>query len=98
MWRVLQETYRTIKISVLHPLISESEFTKILQGLPEGSKLSPPLFGIFISELFEVLKEKYPGAVTYTTSGMEWAGVIAYVDDTVLISPCPYQLQSMKNT
>ena len=98
MWRVLQETYCTIKIRVLHPLISESEFTTILQGLPEGSKLSPPLFGIFISELLEVLKDKYPGAVTYSTSGMEWAGAIAYVDDIVLISQCPYQLQAMLNT
>ena len=29
---------------------------------------------------------------------MEWAGAIAYVDDIVLISQCPYQLQAMLNT
>ena len=77
----MQETYKTVQVRVLHPLIPEIKYTKVLYGLPEGSKLSPPLFGVFISELITELQAKFPNAVIYAFKGSAWAGAIAFVDE-----------------
>ena len=50
LWKILQETYRKVNIRVLHPVIPDTECTTLMRGLPEGSKLSPPLFGILVAD------------------------------------------------
>ena len=51
-----------IKLSfrVLHPGISARHTVDILRGLPEGSRLSPTLFGIFVAHLVHELRAKFP--------------------------------------
>jgi hypothetical protein len=100
LWKILQETYRKVNIRVLHPLIPATEYTTLMRGLPEGSKLSPPLFGILVADLLVELRTKHPTANTYasTPTGQTWLGAIAYVDDIVLISSSPEELQRMLNT
>ena len=105
LWKILQETYRKVNIRVLHPLIPATEYTTLMRGLPEGSKLSPPHFGILVADLLVELRTKHPTANTYasTPTGQTWlgglvVGAIAYVDDVVLISSSPSELQRMLNT
>ena len=81
MWRLLTSTYHLVQVRVLHPLLGPNRFTPIQRGLPEGSRLSPILFGIFMSELLRQLEKDFPHAYTYTSQGNIWIGVIAYVDD-----------------
>ena len=97
IWRLLQVTYSKTKVRVLHPFIPEDGYTDILRGLPEGSRLSPLLFGIFLSELLRSLQRKYPTPTTrtYGTQGPLWLGAIAFVDDLVIITQCPQELQNM---
>jgi hypothetical protein len=98
MWRLLTSTYHLVQVRVLHPLLGPNRFTPIQRGLPEGSRLSPILFGIFMSELLRQLEKDFPFAYTYTSKGNIWLGAIAYVDDLVLISKSPHELQAMLNT
>ena len=98
VWRLLTSTYHLVQVRVLHPLLGPNRFTPIQRGLPEGSRLSPILFGIFMSELLRQLEKDFPHAYTYTSKGNIWLGAIAYVDDLVLISKSPHELQAMLNT
>ena len=49
MWYHLWALFHKIKLRVLHPGISTHHTVDILRGLPEGSRLSPFLFGITLS-------------------------------------------------
>ena len=49
-----------IKLRVLHPGIFARHTVYILRGLPEGSHLSPTLFGIFVADLVHELRAKFP--------------------------------------
>ena len=62
--------------------------------MEEGSKLSPPLFGVVIAELILLLQTKHASATTYSASGNTWVGTIAHVDDMVLISKNPDELKT----
>ena len=48
MWHHLRARSDKIKLRVLHPGISAHHTVDILRGLPEGSRLSPTLFGGFL--------------------------------------------------
>jgi hypothetical protein len=75
----LSETYPEDWTRVLHPLIPEDDYTQILRGLPEGSRLSPTLFGILISELLQEIKHKHPDSDTIGPRGTMWVGALAFV-------------------
>ena len=98
LWKLLRESFNKARVRVLHPLIKEHEYRDILRGLPEGSRLSPTLFGVLVAELLHQLKNSFPLAQTKITNGYQWLGAIAYVDDLVLISKSPLELQQMINT
>ena len=74
----------------------------IHRGLPEGSRLSPTLFAIFVSDLIHELQTKFPHAVINLAPGLQhngttqiWIGGLLYVDDLALMSTCPRELQAM---
>jgi hypothetical protein len=96
MWRLLSSTYHLGQ--VLHPLLGPERYTPILRGLPEGSRLSPTLIGIFMAELHQLLQKEFPHACTQSSKGPTWLGVIAYVDDLMLVSKFPRELQAMLDT
>jgi len=58
MWKHLRERFQVVKVRVLHPRISKSSSVAILRGVPEGSRLSPTLFGIFVADLIHELIRK----------------------------------------
>jgi len=70
----------------------------ILRSLPEGSRLSPTLFGICVAELILELRAKFLllhfRQIT-SIDDLNWIGAFFYVDDMVLIARSPAQLQSM---
>jgi len=68
MWKHLRERFHTVKDRVLHPRIPKSSSVDILRGVPEGSRLSPTLFGIFLADLIHELKVQFPNA-TITHNG-----------------------------
>ena len=51
-----------------------------------------------MAELLHQLQIAFPLAQTKVTNGYQWLGAIAYVDDLVLISRSPLELQQMINT
>jgi len=60
MWHHLRARIDHIRLRVLHPNIQEHQTVDILRGLPEGSRLSPTLFGIFVADLIHELQTKSP--------------------------------------
>jgi len=63
MWHHLRVRIDHIRLRVLHPNIQEHQKVDILGGLPEGSRLSPTLFGIFVADLIHELQTEFPHAV-----------------------------------
>jgi len=71
---------------------------EILCGLPEGSRLSPTLFGICVAELILELRAKFlllEFPEITSIDDLNWIGAFLYVDDMVLIARFPAQLQSI---
>jgi len=108
MWHQLQARFDKIKLRVLHPGISARHTVDILRGLPEGSRLSPTLFGIFVADLVHELRVKFPHAVIHLGHSPPnphtlrpgstihiWIGGLLYIDDLLLLSICLHELQSM---
>ena len=60
MWQHLRARIDNIRLRVLHPNIQEYQNVDILRGLPEGSRLSPTLFGIFVADLIHELQLNFP--------------------------------------
>jgi len=87
-----------VRIRVLHALIEEGAEVNILHGLPEGSRLSPTLFGICAAELIHELRTKFPELKFDDITSIDdfnWIGAFLYVDDMVLIARSDTQLQHM---
>jgi len=109
MWHQIRARLSTISVRVLHPGIKKDEYATILRGLPEGSRLSPTLFGIVAADLIHFLRSEFPDATIShglagppppTPSGTAfpttvWIGGLLYVDDLCLMSTCPHELQRM---
>jgi len=98
MRKHLRERFHTVKVRVLHPQIPKSSSVDILRGVPEGSRLSPTLFGIFAADLIHELKVQFPNATIAHNGGVRWIWGILYVDDLCLISTDARELQMMINT
>jgi len=72
MWHHLRARIDNIRLRVLHPNIQEHQTVDILRGLPEGSRLSPTLFGIFVADLIHELQTKFPrNAVINLAPGLQ---------------------------
>jgi len=102
MWHHLRARIDNIRLQVLHPNIQEHQPVDILRGLPDGSRLSPTLFGIFVADLIHDLQTQFPHAVINFAPGVQhngtmkiWIGKLLHVDDLALMSICPRELQAM---
>jgi len=87
-----------VRIRVLNALIETSDEVDILRGLPEGSRLSPTVFGICAAELIHELRIKFPELKFDEITSIDdfnWIGAFLYVDDMVLIARSATQLQHM---
>ena len=60
-------------------------------GVKQGDPLSPLLFGLFIDELEQWLRERLPGAGVQL--GPKLLHMLLYADDLVLLAPNPQMLQ-----
>jgi len=98
MWKHLRERFHVVKVRVLHPWIPTTSSVNILRGVPEGSRLSPTLFGIFVANLIHELRAQFPAATITHNGRVRWIGGILYVDDLCLISTDARELQRMINT
>jgi len=98
IWHLLKENSRSVRVRVLHAFIDQNDEVDILRSLPEGSRLSPTLFGICVAELKLDLRAKFAllqfPQIT-SIDDLNWTGVFLYVDDLVLIARSPAQLQYM---
>ena len=112
MWYHLRERFKRISVRVLHPLIQATSFVDVKRGLPEGSRLSPTLFGIVAADLIRELQKEFPHisiqcashaqgghplAGGLSSTNTVWVGGFFYVDDLCLCSTDPLELQAMIN-
>jgi len=102
MWHHLRARIDNIELRVLHPNIQEYQPVDILRGLPESSRLSPTLFGIFVADLIHEFQTKFFHAVINFAPGLQhngttqiWIGGLLHVEDLALMSTCPRELQAM---
>jgi len=68
--------------------------------LPEGNRLTPNLFGIYVAKLILELREKFSQLEfpeIQSIDDLNWIGDFLHVDDMVLIARLPSQLQEMIN-
>jgi len=93
MWHHLRARIENIQLRVLHPNIQEHQTVDILRGLPEGSRLSPTLFGIFVADLIHELQTQFPHDVINLAPGLQHNGTtkiwiqpggLLYIDDVHL--------------
>jgi len=83
MWHHLRARIDNIRLRVLHPIIQEHQTVDILRGLPEGSRLSPTLFGIFVADLIHELQTKFCTLslimhLVYNTMRPRKSGLVGY--------------------
>ena len=97
MWKHLRERFHIVKVRVLHPRIPKRSSVDILRRVPEGSRLSPTLFGIFVADLIHELKVQFPNATITHNGGVRCIRGILYIDDLCLISTDALELQMMIN-
>jgi len=95
MWHALWLRFNIVKIRILHPKIRQSSEVEILRGLPEGSRLSPTLFGIVVADFIHELQHWFPNATITRNGNSVWIGGILYVHDLCLISTNAQELQEM---
>ena len=93
MWYHLCHRFNRVTLRVLHPGIAPHQTVPILRGLPEGSRLSPTLFGLFAADLVNHLKRKFPAATILHKGHHLWVGGFLYVDDLCLLSTSADELQ-----
>ena len=79
-----------MRIWVLHALIEDGDEVDILCGLPDGSCLSPTLFGKCAAELIHELRTKFAelkfdGITSIDDFNWIQPGAFLYVDDMVLM-------------
>ena len=68
----------------------------VVDGLREGSSLSPTLFNVFIDLFLHRIRQLGLGAAVRLRSGARiWAGALAYADDIVLLADSPEELQQL---
>jgi len=70
MWKHLRERFHLVKVRVLHPRLPKSSSVDILRGVPEGIRLSPTLFGIFVADLIHELKVQFPNTTISYNGGV----------------------------
>jgi hypothetical protein len=101
MWHHLCARFNSVNLRVLHPGIAPHQTVPILRGLPEGSRLSPTLFGIFAADLVNhlnvTLQREFPEATILHNNQHLWVGGFLYVDDLCLLSTSAIELQHMLN-
>jgi len=84
MWNHLCARIDNIRLRVLHPNIQEHPTVDILCGLPEDSRLSPSLFGIFVVLTSSInFKQNSPKLLlilhlVYNTMGQRKFGLVGY--------------------
>ena len=86
IWHLLKENSRKVRIRVFHTLIEDGDEVDILRGLPEGSRLSPTLFGMYAAtgKLIHELHTKFPELKFDDITSIDdfnWIGAFLYVDD-----------------
>ena len=62
----------------------------ISNGVKQGGVISPLLFGLYINELFLLLKQSGLGCHV----GLTYAGAFGYADDIALVAPILIQFET----
>ena len=90
IWEIIDDLYidstETVKING-----QLSRPYDVLQGVKQGNVTSPPSYKVYISQLLEQLQQSDIGL----SIGCIYIGTPSCADDILLLSRCPYELQSM---
>ena len=92
LWRILHDLLTGTSSRIRDGDLISQAYTAI-NGVREGSVLSPTLFLIFINGLLTTLRKLGLGAYW----GSQWLGLLLYADDAVLIANSWIDLQIMFN-
>ena len=99
VWQHLRALHLSVKIRVLHGYNPADSFSTLLKGLTEGGRLSPLLWGLYISDLVRSLQTRFPDVVVPSTSLLIFIAILLFVDDFCLLSnTAPQLLDLMRHT
>jgi len=98
MWKHPRKRFHVVKVRVRYPRIPKDSSVDIMWGVPEGSRLSPTLFGILVAKFKHELQAKNFNATITQNGGTRWICEILYVDNLCLNSTDAHELQMMINT
>ena len=93
--RILQHLHalhHTHRVRVLHGHIPEHEYITILKGLPEGSRLSPLLWALYVADLVRALQQSFPSVTLPSPQQLYFIAILLFMDDFALIASSPGQL------
>ena len=71
--------------------MSSDKFVILINGVRQGSVLSPILFGYYMEDLINVIAKRNIGCKV----GDHFTGILAYAYDIVLLAPRRHALQLM---
>ena len=71
--------------------LRKSKYFQVSNGVKQGGVLSPTLFGIYVNDLLNRLKNSPFGCRV----GHTYSGAFAYADDVALVAPSLYSLRKM---
>ena len=85
----LRALHHSVKIRVLHGYNPRDKFAELLKGLTEGGRLSPLLWGLYISTLVHSLQARFPDVHIPPSHLYIYIIILLFVDDFCLITDTP---------
>jgi len=89
LWQQLRALHLHHKVRVLHGHIPSSSFVNIEKGLPEGGRLSPLEWCLYIADLVHDLQRYFPHISLSPPQHLIFMDIILFIDDLCLIAHSP---------
>jgi hypothetical protein len=95
IWQHLRALHHSIRVCVDHGHSAPTSYINILQGLTEGGRLCPLLWGLYIADLVTTLQRSFPNITLPPPDITYFIAILLYVDDFALLASSRVQLLAL---